>query len=79
MDSTFDVRMALQHDIYGELCSCGHMREEHTDVGAGGHGLCCVVDCECSKYTWRRFMRKEDRMNYLAQQAELNNLKDRDY
>jgi len=59
--------MALQHDIYGEMCTCGHMREEHT---RDGHGECCAVFggiCECKRFTWKRFMSKDDRAIYIQQ------------
>ena len=42
--------------IVDEKCKCGHLRSEHNDTLAIGHGDCKV--CECFKFTWTGFIYK---------------------
>jgi hypothetical protein len=40
-----------------EKCSCGHLRSEHHDTLAYGHGPCAMEDgvghdCPCLQFTW---------------------------
>jgi hypothetical protein len=47
--------------ILDEECTCGHVRSDHCDTTAYGHGACAFGDgvdgvepCPCSKFTWAR-------------------------
>lgn len=70
MNTCFDTRMALQRGIYGAMCVCGHLKEEHTE--RRGHGSCCNTTCECARFTWKRFIDKQERLNYIRDQEEKN-------
>ena len=38
---------------FAELCYCGHLRSEHANRFAKGHGKC--QQCECKQFTWKEF------------------------
>lgn len=40
--------------IVDEVCTCGHLRSEHSDTIAFGHGNC--GHCFCQKYTWKALL-----------------------
>jgi hypothetical protein len=41
------------------ICLCGHTGDGKDSDHAGliGHGACCVPDCICRKFTWKRFIK----------------------
>lgn len=43
-------------DEQEELCYCGHLRSQHKDTLAVGHGAC--TKCACRKFTWKAFVNK---------------------
>jgi len=40
--------------IADELCECNHLRSQHWDTLAKGHGACEV--CKCKQFTWSGFI-----------------------
>ena len=53
--------------IVDELCICGHLMSVHD---AADHGVCAVSGhgackcCECSKFTWARFITQDEMVFY---------------
>jgi hypothetical protein len=45
--------------IYDERCACGHLRSNHHDRFAVGHGKCGQVPCGCSQFTWAEWIKGE--------------------
>lgn len=41
-------------DVRDELCVCKHLKSEHGNTIARGHGSC--TKCECGKFTWKSFV-----------------------
>ena len=35
-----------------EWCACGHLRSQHADRYAPGHGPCTQRACHCGQFTW---------------------------
>ena len=44
--------------VLDERCTCEHVRSEHLDTVAYGHGRCYHAECGCAKYTWKSFILK---------------------
>ena len=42
--------------VVDQRCDCGHLRSQHGDTIAKGHGRCAVASCSCSKFTWASFV-----------------------
>lgn len=39
-----------------EMCTCGHLRSEHGNRRAIGHGACMKIGCSCAQFTWKAFV-----------------------
>lgn len=57
-------------DIVDELCQCGHLQSahdaaDHQVIAVKGHGACRL--CGCAKYTFSRFITKDEIQFYLRQ------------
>lgn len=44
----------MKRNIIDEKCSCGHLRSQHADRFAKGHGPCNL--CKCAQFTWVEFV-----------------------
>lgn len=44
------ARNKFWKSIKDEVCTCGHLKSEHT--GLNGHGACTVEKCGCIQFTW---------------------------
>jgi len=44
--------------VKDEMCYCGHLKSEHNDIYAKGHGSC--TKCNCKKFTWKEFVMEDD-------------------
>ena len=42
--------------IVDETCDCNHLRSEHADTFALGHGECLHPRCRCRRFTWVDFV-----------------------
>lgn len=54
---------AGKRQIQDEMCVCGHLRSEHDDRFAAGHGACRAARafgeknlCKCAQFTWKSFV-----------------------
>lgn len=59
-DNPFPMKVPLG-TVLDERCWCGHLRSEHEDTAAYGHGACKadgVPACPCPKFTWKSFIFK---------------------
>lgn len=56
-------------EAFDELCSCGHLKSSHEDSLPGGiakgHGACRI--CGCKKFTWVKFVRKEEMQDRMRE------------
>jgi hypothetical protein len=48
-------------EIIDERCDCGHLRSQHGDRFAKGHGACTAASgvmehCPCNQFTWIGFV-----------------------
>lgn len=58
-------------NIVDERCECGHLRSQHGNTVAKGHGACTCASgvmehCPCSKFTWVGFVYGEKRKPHHA-------------
>ena len=54
-EQTVELFFVVHKDDIDEMCTCGHLRVEHTDTVEKGHGR-CTHECDCQKFTWTRFL-----------------------
>lgn len=60
IDGRENIQKAHEDGTLDEMCMCGHLKSEHGDhLIAIGHGECKVKGCPCEKFTWVKFVVKE--------------------